>query len=414
MKIQLINMLVNMSKEYDDKFDVSSLASPRSLDEYDVNIIDISSKDGIWQNHHNISSSIDIMSDFKSIKSMVEHSNKSKIIYVLPQNVTFYSDYYDYGAKKGYNNAQPIKDNIENVCKYMLPQIIPNCGYSISLLFENTRTIVGEFTYEADFCFMEDDDCVTKSHGSEKCTTIEYGNGLYVTTLNITKDVDSLSAYINYLFSNNKKEVEPEWVQNVQFADDKVQEEIICNSQHIIETEERKIELALQKIQENLKYKSILYTNGEQLVAVVIDILEQILDCDLSKFIDLKKEDFLIKKNTGTLIGEIKGVTSNVKYEHISQVEVHYRGYLDSLEEEQREEYVNQILIMNPFRNKEISQREPINEQQVKLAERNGCLIISTYTLLKLYEKFLNGEISSEQCLDVFLHRKGLLKVEDI
>lgn len=90
----------------------------------------------------------------------------------------------------------------------------------------------------------------------------------------------------------------------------------------------------------------------------------------------------------------LKRVTSNVKYEHISQVEVHYRG--------------------NPFRNKEISQREPINEQQVKLAERNGCLIISTYTLFKLYEKFLNGEISSEQCLDVFLHRKGLLKVEDI
>ena len=46
-----------------------------------------------------------------------------------------------------------------------------------------------------------------------------------------------------------------------------------------------------------------------------------------------KKEDFLIKLPSCTFIGEIKGVTSNVKYEHISQIELHYRGYLDLLAE---------------------------------------------------------------------------------
>lgn len=414
MKVQLINIAGDSLGDFKKRFEISSFALPKSLDEYDVNIIDLSAQNGIWQSEENVKNSIDIINDFFSVKTMVERRNKSNIIYVLPRNVQFKWKYYNYGmGNHGYENSMPLKDNIDNVRNCILPAILPDYDYGVPLVFENTRTSIGNCTYEADFYFPEESECITKSNGSEKCTTIKWEEGIYLTTLDITKDVDSLITYLDFLFHGKNKEQEPDWIKNIEFADDKIQKEIIARSQIVIEDEKRKIALANQKIIDNAKYKSILYTNGEQLVKVVFEILEQILNCDLSEFVDLKKEDFLVKKNEVTFIGEIKGVNSNVKYEHISQVEIHYRRYLDSLEDEQ-EGNINQILIINPFRNKEISQREPINEQQIKLAERNGCLIVCTYTLLQLYEKFLNGETTNEKCISLFMNQKGLLKMEDI
>ena len=53
------------------------------------------------------------------------------------------------------------------------------------------------------------------------------------------------------------------------------------------------------QLEENAKYKSILYTNGNELVRVVFEILESILDYDLSSFEDILKEDFLINVSDG-------------------------------------------------------------------------------------------------------------------
>ena len=166
-------------------------------------------------------------------------------------------------------------------------------------------------------------------------------------------------------------------------------------------------------LRENARIKSILYTNGDELAEVVFSILEKILACDLSEFVDEKKEDFLIKKDEYTIIGEIKGVTSNIKSEHISQVDVHYHGYLDKLAEESKCENVYQVLIMNPFRNKPLSERDPVHDTQILLAERNGCLIIETVTLLKLYEKLIAGEIDVTTCEKLFTEKSGILKESD-
>ena len=141
--------------------------------------------------------------------------------------------------------------------------------------------------------------------------------------------------------------------------------------------------------------------------------LSKILNCDLSGFHDEKREDFLIKLPKYTFIGEIKGVTSNVKYEHISQLELHYRSYLDDLEEEKSTETVKQLLIINPFRTKPLNEREPVHSAQIDLAIRNNCLIIETDTLLRVFEKFCNKEINVRQCQDVFASKTGLLRPED-
>ena len=126
-----------------------------------------------------------------------------------------------------------------------------------------------------------------------------------------------------------------------------------------------------------------------------------------------KKEDFLIKKPDYTLIGEIKGITSNVKNDNVTQLETHYQNYMDTLQESGAEENVHQILIINPLRTKPLSEREPVNENQIKLAKRNESLIIETKTLLRLFEKFLQGIITTEDCERLFTTKAGLLEEID-
>ncbi|MBO7554518.1 MAG: hypothetical protein J6T41_00900, partial [Neisseriaceae bacterium] len=60
------------------------------------------------------------------------------------------------------------------------------------------------------------------------------------------------------------------------------------------------------------------------------------------------------------------------------------------------------------------NERDPVHETQINLAKRNKCLIIETKTLLKLYEKFVAGEIKAEDCEKLFTEKYGLLQDDDL
>ncbi len=234
-----------------------------------------------------------------------------------------------------------------------------------------------------------------------------------MTTLKALESIEVLLALIKLLLPHPERENAPQWARDIKILNDTELSLRIEEAEETIKQNEEVIRIANQDLQENARIKSILYTNGAELVEVVFSILEKLLSCDLSEFEDEKKEDFLIKKEMYTLIGEIKGVTSNVKNEHISQVDVHYQGYMDKLAEDGTQENVHQVLVMNPFRNKPLYEREPVHDTQIKLAERNGCLIIETATLLKLYEKFIAGGIDVATCEKLFTEKTGLLNETD-
>jgi len=410
MKIQVISYNKQREKDF-GSITVSTLRSPKSLDEYDVNIIDLTSQEGLWCNQGSSYKTINSIYDFVSIASMVENSKKAKIVYVFPLNTSFPYAYVGYPSNK-YTGKVLIKDCLNVVCNEILDKVLPTTARKVTLAFENTRTSIAGKTYEADFYFCNSPTGITQSDLSEKITTVVLGERVYGTTLNVVTTQEELVEYINYLFGSKDRTEVPDWMDGIDFADDRCQKKNIEQNQTIIDKAQQRIEEANEVLEKNARYKSILYTNSNELVEVVFDILEHILGCDLSGFEDIRKEDFLIKTNNCTFVGEIKGVTSNIKYEHVSQVELHYRGYLDRLEEEGLKEKVKQILIMNPFRTKPLDKREPVCEDQIKLAERNECLIIETNTLLRAFEKFCNGEIDVQKCIDVFSSEVGLLSLD--
>lgn len=406
MTIQVISY--DNKIESQGNIECSYLDSPKALDDYDINIIDLSAEE-MWRYESYEVGRVDTLKDLMTIYKMVQSRKIASVIYVFPQNVV-------YTYKFRYSNNH-FKEKLKNIISEITtetfsltiypPKLLPNIVYG------STFTTISETQYSADFYFDSIANVCTKSDKSEKPTTVKLANNTFVTTLDITRNVDDLKLYLSYLFEKKRHEAEPKWMEGISFGDDDMQKEFITENIKKIEDAKTEIKKAEEKLEENKKYKSILYTNGEELVEIVFLILEKLLDCDLSNFIDDKKEDFLIKKPQCTFIGEIKGVTSNVKYEHISQTEVHYRKYLDELEEKNAKENVKQLLIMNPFRNKPLEEREPVCSAQIELAIRNKCLIIETKVLLDVFEKFCNSDITSDKCISVFNKRSGLLSLID-
>ena len=145
---------------------------------------------------------------------------------------------------------------------------------------------------------------------------------------------------------------------------------------------------------------------------VIFEMLEYIFDISLADFNDKQKEDFLFIKDGMTFIGEIIGVTSNVKYEHISQLEVHYSKYLDELQEKNKTEQIKKILIMNYERTKDIMIRDDINKMQIDLAKKNETLIIDTKSLLTIYEKILQGKLKKSNVINYLKNNSGLIELE--
>ena len=215
----------------------------------------------------------------------------------------------------------------------------------------------------------------------------------------------------NYCRKVQEKEEIPEWIYNIKFYnDEQLNEEKNNNNEKIKKLHDKNIKLE-EELKKNLEYKSILYSNGDELVKVVLEILDDILEYDSSEFVDEKREDFLIKKEDITFIGEIKGLSSAVKNENVSQLDVHVQSYLDRIQQEGTEETVKGLLIINHQRNKPLEERQEVHEHQRKLAVRNESLIIETTTLLKIYEKYKLGDITKEDCKRLFVENIGLLEI---
>jgi len=408
-KIQLVTYRPIRFKNFSSMVDVTDFNKLKSLDNYDINIFDLSNSE-IWYRVDKTLASpteeIVLSRDFKSIKQMLINCSKAKNIICLPQNLNYKWKYYNEEKSLQIKDMLPLFISI-------LKQIIPLVD--LNVVYENSETLIGKDLIDASFYFSKCDENLTMSQKSNKVTTIE-NNNLIVTTLDIIKeDKPELMFCFFETVGLIKNEIDyPEWLVSYKFGDDDVQKNIICKAKDIIEQQEKIIKIAEQKLEDNLKYKSILFVNSDKLVEVVFEILEFIFDISLSDFNDELKEDFLFKKSDITYLGEIKGVTSNVKYEHLTQLEVHYSKYLDKLQIEGVSETIKKILIINYERKKDIAVRDEINEMQKELAEKYDTLIIDTKSLLCIYEKIIDGTLSKDDVIKYVNSISGCIKVEEI
>lgn len=382
-----------------------SLHDIHSLDEYDINIIDLSAE-SLWVNDRGDKGRINDTADLVSISKMIQASSASKIIIFLPQNSTYKYNYRSYTSK--YTECCELKNMLKEMSKDILCKLYQPIT-NIELIYENTRTVINDMESPASFYFGNATESLLCSIKSNKTTVLRSGK-VILSTLAIN-DYEHLICFFGALGLLESKEQEPEWFADVKMFDDCGQEAVIKESSDKIRLEEENIRDAKEILDKNKRLKSILYTTGDELVEVIFEILTEMVGCDLTGFVDKKKEDFAFDTEGITFIGEIKGVNPNIKNANITQLEVHYQDYVDSHPETQ-EDNLKALLIMNHQKNKPLCDREPVMDQQINLAKRNGSLIIETHTLLRLLEKYRDGSMTREEIIEMMKNEVGLLGLE--
>lgn len=400
-KIQIITSPKQFENtNYGETIRISYFYNYDSVDSYKYNIIDLSDSK-LW----NYDASRKLFTNSEDITTLINaiHDNecKSEFIIMMPVDLGFKIESFS-------TNYAWLRNEPKIINKFL------NEYFNLSdlkLVYGMNDTKLGTQTFEAGFHIklQNPNYKILTKNTNDKITTIKREN-LILTTLQLTNRVEVINFIEHTLL---EKEIDiPDWFGEIEMFDDILQKERISNNNLKIEELNEDNEIAEDILNENNEYKSILYKQSKPLVKSVFKILEDMLTYDLSDFVDVFKEDFLIKFENVTFIGEIKGVSRNVTRKHLSQTDDHVSEREDLLEEKGETENIQPLLIINRFIDLPPSERPEVDKTTIKKAEEKyKILIITTEELLKLYETYKKGEITSEEIIERFKNEIGLFKL---
>lgn len=414
--IQLITENNNLKEQAknNSEFKVNCLKNIESMDEYDINIIDLNSE-SLWYNKEENQESINEINDLKHLKNTIENSLSSKMLIILPQNLNYFWDKYN----NKYLNEEQLKNEVKLIKKIINENIY--C-FPFDLYYEKSITQIGDKRISSDFCFnnkqIVDTKCtickvteILSSNKSKKINTIKVDDKIYITSLNINENIDLIIEFLKYIkIYNANEEIIPKWIKDINILNDiEINKQLSQIEENILKLEQNKVHIK-EAIHENNKIKSILYETDKKLQNKIIEILNEMLDYNDDNFIDEMEEDFRIKKENITFIVETKGLKRNIAGTDVSKTFNHVLMYEEKLQEIGEKENVKGIFIVATQRDRCLQEREKTPDRQISIAERNNILIIRTEELLKLFEAFRNKKIKTEKIIKLFNEQIGEFK----
>lgn len=302
------------------------------------------------------------------------------------------------------NKTVAIKDILKQVNQELSTLVLSN----IKLRYEISTTTIDEQNFYSDFIFDNVDGETIKWSNGGKSTIVKHNERLYSTTLLIKNTTNDLGILMSFILSGFERWDIPNWFNGLEYFDDAA----LKNKRNELLDIYRQIEDIDRRIDKNNKFKSILYSNGDELIDVVKEILVDIFKLPDSNFIDVKKEDFRFKFRDINFVVEIKGINTNVKNSNIAQCKKHVTDFLIA-EDTMSPNDVKGLLIINPQRDIEPSKREPIHADQISYAKSEGILIITTLELLKLYQAYTKDEAVVNKYFEIFKKNIGEFKFEE-
>ena len=408
MQIQLINYNGRNENNY-SVTECNSFGQAHSLDSYDLNIIDLTSS-SIWLNrcYNKNFEKLGCDNDFQTLLTSVCHSSKTKLLYILPPNISFKTEYATpiRGRGKDFLSREQLKDIIRYLV-HNLEKVIP---IDIDLYYEKTHTNLSGTKLSADFYFDSEmgenyydgynlPENMIYSDGSEKLVFVSCGR-YSLTTLQATNN-NELSVLIQNILMDKTEEEEPDWFQELQFFDDSKQSEVIQIENKKIAESKDKIKISKAIIRDNKHFESILFKSGPELESILIEMLEKMCDVQ-SEFEDSKNEDYSFEKEGIHYIFEFKGLTKDIKKSNVSQLVTH--GHIYEETKEVVPDVIKKIIIVNRFKDIKPEERLPVSNNVIEVASNaaNNVLIIDSLIFLKMFEQFKTGKLSSEDILSRF------------
>lgn len=407
--IQIITKDIHMYKDKltNKEIVISSFNEYKSFDLYDINIINLSSN-SLWNSNSSNGDYLNDKSDLFTIKNSINTCN-TKVLIFFPQNHYFQYDYSKYSRQfQKSSQLKSIKEKVYDFIAKYIYEPLPLFDY------EKGITKIDDETYNSDFYFDEKKGIIL-CEKSKKNNTISLSDRIVITTLNVfempvNKEIEKrLFILLNKIGFLIKNEVIPKWIEDIEFYDDWVYKENVDKCCAEIQKLNNIINENKKKLNDNLRYKSILYSSGNILSVQINKMLLKIFDLE-SNFVDVYEEDFNFKLDGTTFIVETKGLNNEVSGKNVSDAYDHLVIYEDNLEKNGITEETKCLFFVANERLKNPNERNKIKERQITIAKRNKTLIIETKTFYKLFEDFTKKEISSEEVLKLFKENTGLLE----
>lgn len=393
--IQILSNKFNFKSNY---FKISSFNHYESFNSFKFNIIDLNYNE-LW-NYPIFNYSGGDLPNLKHLINALSHSTyDTTFIILLPQNIPITT------KESGFQTVD-LMNNMGLISKF-ISKII---GFPVILIYGNNVTVIEGIEFNADFYFKNNpkiEKIVFNNNGD--ATVIKIENFIFTTI--IPNSLESLNIFINEVTPSYKEFDIPDWFNEINYLTDKEERENIESYKNQISMLKENIKKSTEIIEENNKYKSILYTQGNALEKIIYEMMEQMLNMDLSDFEDVYDEDLYFEIDEYSFVVEIKGVKSNLKNEFLNQLNDHAVKKLLMFDEAEIERKVKQIMIINTFRKQHPHFRLDIEDVTIEKAKNNEALVITTPIFLKLFEMFKKGEIDSTEIIEYFKKDIGLFEI---
>lgn len=383
-----------------------------AFDAFDLTVIDLQDK-YLWKSDYTNDKILQDHADISSIRQMMLQSNKAKCIVVLPQN---YSFLYSYGYNlethsEGYKKKKPLKDFIKDFAVSPIGELF---SFSLRICFGKSITLVSNKELHSDFSFSMPITSPLKpllTSNASTISTVLISETLAATTLEINTNED-LSAVIDAIFPAVVQSVLiPDWLDEVEYHDETAQRariKEIDEEMALLDKEKKEIEGVLSNYQD---IKSVLCSKDFELEKMTRHLLAKIVEVD-EDFEDCKEEDFRFSYNNTLYLIEIKGSKGGLKRQHISKTYDHVQIKADALEDEGSTSKLKGVLIFASQIELKPEERDPFPETQITIARKNDIAVLSTETLLRCYEAYIEKRLTSTSFKETLSQTSGLVSLD--
>lgn len=383
-----------------------------AFDAFDLTVIDLQDK-YLWKSDYTNDKILQDHADISSIRQMMLQSNKAKCIVVLPQN---YSFLYSYGYNlethsEGYKKKKPLKDFIKDFAVSPIGELF---SFSLRICFGKSITLVSNKELHSDFSFSMPITSPLKpllTSNASTISTVLISETLAATTLEINTNED-LSAVIDAIFPAVVQSVLiPDWLDEVEYHDETAQRariKEIDEEMALLDKEKKEIEGVLSNYQD---IKSVLCSKDFELEKMTRHLLAKIVEVD-EDFEDCKEKDFRFSYNDTLYLIEIKGSKGGLKRQHISKTYDHVQIKADALEDEGSTSKLKGVLIFASQIELKPEERDPFPETQITIARKNDIAVLSTETLLRCYEAYIEKRLTSTSFKETLSQTSGLVSLD--
>lgn len=383
-----------------------------AFDAFDLTVIDLQDK-YLWKSDYTNDKILQDHADISSIRQMMLQSNKAKCIVVLPQN---YSFLYSYGYNlethsEGYKKKKPLKDFIKDFAVSPIGELF---SFSLRICFGKSITLVSNKELHSDYSFSMPITSPLKpllTSNASTISTVLISETLAATTLEINTNED-LSAVIDAIFPAVVQSVLiPDWLDEVEYHDETAQRariKEIDEEMALLDKEKKEIEGVLSNYQD---IKSVLCSKDFELEKMTRHLLAKIVEVD-EDFEDCKEEDFRFSYNNTLYLIEIKGSKGGLKRQHISKTYDHVQIKADAMEDEGSTSKLKGVLIFASQIELKPEERDPFPETQITIARKNDIAVLSTETLLRCYEAYIEKRLTSTSFKETLSQTSGLVSLD--